>query len=86
MTKNVLIFAVGAVSAIAKCIEVFINSRTTIIFTDENDVTAGAFSASVAPWFNLVVTGTALLYIFFTFYYMSNLKDEVKMKYSDFTK
>ena len=64
-------------------VAVFINSKTQIIFSDPNDVTMGAFAASVAPWFNLVVTGTAVLYIFLTFYYMSGLKDEVKMRYSD---
>ena len=81
--KNKLIFTFGTLASIAKCASVFINAKTQTIFSDPNDVTMGAFSASVAPWFNLVVTGTALLYIFFSFYYMSNLKDEVKMKYSD---
>lgn len=83
VVKNLVIFISGALASIAKCASVFINSETQIIFSDPNDVTIGAFAASVAPWFNLVVTGTAVLYIFFTFYYMSGLKDEVKMRYSD---
>lgn len=82
MNKNLVIFIFGILAAMAKCANVFINSSSQIIFTDESDVTAGAFYASIAPWFNLVITVTAVLYIFFTFYYVSNLKDEVKMKYS----
>jgi hypothetical protein len=78
--KNLIIFIFGTVSAVAKLLNVFVNGKAQLIFTDESDVTAGAFYAASLPWFNLVVTGTALLYIFFTFYYMSNLKDEVKMK------
>ena len=81
--KNLVIFIMGSLASLAKCASVFINSKTQIIFSDPNDVTMGAFAASVAPWFNLVVTGTAVIYIFFTFYYMSGLKDEVKMRYSD---
>ena len=81
--KNLIIFIIGCVAAAVKCVHVFLNASTEIIFTDKNDVTAGAFSASVVPWFNLVVTTTAILYIILSFYYMSNLKDEIKMKYSD---
>ncbi len=80
--KNLIIFIFGAIAAVCKCVYVFLNAKTQIIFTDESDITVGAFSASVVPWFNLVVTATAVFYIILTFYNMSIFKEEVKMKYS----
>ena len=80
--KNLIIFIFGAIAAACKCVYVFLNAKTQIIFTDESDITLGAFSASVVPWFNLVVTATAAIYIILNFYNMSILKEEVRMKYS----
>ena len=83
--KNLIIFIFGSVAAVAKFVNVILNGNAKLIFTDESDVTAGAFFAAAIPWFNIVVTVTALLYVFFTIYFMSGLKDEVKMKYSDYS-
>jgi hypothetical protein len=80
--KNLIIFIFGALAAVSKCVHVFLNAKTQLIFTDESDITVGAFSASVVPWFHLVVTATAVLYIVITFYNMAVFKEEIKMKYS----
>ena len=82
-SKNLIIFIMAALAAVAKCLHVFLKAKTEIVFTNESDITAGAFSASVVPWFNLVVTATSILYIILSFYYLSNLKDEIKMKWTD---
>ena len=82
MRKNLIIFIFGALTALVKCIDAFLNGSVILIFTNTNDVTAGAFYAPSIPWFGLVVTVSAVLYIFFSFYYLSTLKDEVKMRFS----
>lgn len=78
-----LLTAFGIAAGLAKCVNVFLNGNARIIFTDIGDVTMPTITASPLPWFNLVITATAVLYIGYMMYYTSALKEEVKMKYSD---
>lgn len=74
--KNYVTLALGILSGLAKCINVFLNSEVQVLFTETNIITA-----STIPWFSTVVTITSVAYIAYNFFYMSTLKDEVKMKY-----
>ncbi len=75
--KNYITMGLGILAAFTKCVNVFLNSEVQIIFTETDAITA-----SILPWFGVLVTLTAVAYIAFNFFYMSTLKDEVKMKYT----
>ena len=75
--KNYVTMGLGILAGLTKCTNVFLNSEVQIIFS-ENDV----ITASILPWFGVLVTLSALAYIAFNFFYMATLKDEVTMKYT----
>lgn len=74
--KNLVLTLLGILAGAAKCVNVFLNSEVQIFFSETNTI-----FASSLPWFGVVVTFTALAYIGFAFFYISSLKDEVRMKY-----
>ena len=81
--KSILIRAyvfvgLGILAALAKCVNIFLNSDVQYVFTNASDV---MIAASPIPWFNLVVTVTAVFFIAYSFYFTSYLKEEVRMKY-----
>ena len=78
--KNYILMVIGILVGAAKCANVFIN-RDVQIFISEVDMDIVA--ASAVPWFNLVVTATAVVYIGFSIYFTSTLKEEVKLKYTE---
>ena len=74
--KNYVTLALGILSGLAKCVNVFLNSEVQVLFTEANTITA-----STLPWFGTIVTLTSVAYIAYNFFYMSTLRDEVRMKY-----
>ncbi len=76
MSGTMCLFAILA--GTVKCASVFINSDVQLLFTSTGTVTTSSI-----PWFNLIVTTSAIIYIAFTFYFISTLKDEVTHKYSE---
>lgn len=76
--KNRVLCGLGILAAMAKCVNLFLNSDVQILFTSENAITT-----SSAPWFNLIVQLTSIAYILFSFYFISILKDELKNKYTN---
>ncbi len=78
-TKTYILIGLGILSALTKCVNIFLNSEVQFVFTNINDV---MIAASPIPWFNLVVTATAVLFIAYSIYFTSYLKEEVRMKYT----
>lgn len=70
----------GIIGGLARMINIFLNRDVQIIFSDITDITRPTFSASALPWFNLVVTATAIIYIGYSLYFTSTLKEEVTIK------
>lgn len=79
--KNYTMTVLGILAALAKCINIFLNSSVKKIYTDESDIMMPIISSSPIPWFNLVITITSIMYIGYTLYFLSTIKEEVKMKY-----
>ena len=75
--QNKILCALGILAGAAKCVNLFFNSDVQILFTS-----GSAITTSSVPWFNLLVQATAIVYILFSFYFSSVLKDEVKEKYA----
>ncbi len=74
--------SMAIISGLAKLVNVFLNNEVQLIYSDINDVTKPVFTGSLIPWFNVVVTFTAIIYIGYSLYYISTLKEEVEIKYS----
>ena len=74
------LFLVGLVAGLAKMINVFLNREVQLIYSDITDVSMPTFTGSLIPWFNLVITATAILYIGYSLYYLSTVKEEVELK------
>lgn len=80
--RSYLISGFGIIAGAAKCINIFLNRDVQLIYSDITDITQPTFTASAVPWFNLVVTATALIYIGYSLYFASALKEEVSIKYT----
>ena len=83
VTRVYVMFGLGLLAGISKCVNVFLNREISILFSDITDVTKPTFATSPLPWFGLVVFVTAAIYIGYSLYLTSNLKEEIEMKYAD---
>jgi hypothetical protein len=82
---SVIIFSslsvlVGAARYTSLVLRYFAKNITVNI---ENDglITQGTVTEPLLPWFSVVVTFLTVIYIFYTYYFLSSLKDDVKNKY-----
>jgi hypothetical protein len=82
---SVIIFSslsvlVGAARYTSLVLRYFAKNVTVNI---ENDglITQGTVTEPLLPWFSVVVTFLTVIYIFYTYYFLSSLKDDVKNKY-----
>ena len=71
-------FFTGIFVGLLKLINTVFNGKAEYIFSAE-----GVVSASAVPWFNLVVSAASIFFIGYTLYYISTLKEEVRMKYQN---
>lgn len=78
-----LMFTIGGISGIAKCINVFLNRDVQVIVTRPNDIITSSYVTSALPWFGTLVFASAVIYIGYSFYFISTLKDEIDLRYSE---
>jgi hypothetical protein len=76
-----LMFAFAAISGIAKCVHVFLNKDVSVVITNPGQIGSSSYVASTLPWFNLVVFATTALYIGYSLYFISCLKEEIDLKH-----
>lgn len=81
--KSYIFAGLGIASSLAKCVNVILNRYVKVIYTDIADTQIPTITSSPLPWFNIVVTACAVLFIGYTLYYTSTLKDEVRLKYEN---
>ncbi len=79
--KSYVMTVLGIIAGLVKCINILLNQRVKMIHANESDVMMPIISSSPVPWFNLVITVTSIMYIGYTLYFISTIKEEVKMKY-----
>jgi hypothetical protein len=72
---------IGILSGLTKAVNIFLNRDVQLIFTDISDVTRPTITASAAPWFGLAVAIVSIVYIGYSLYFISTLKEEVAMRY-----
>ena len=69
-----------ALISLLKCAEVFIKAEVRYLSTD---IESGLVAVSVMPWFGFLIIGVCVAYVFFCYYFLNEVKSEIKMKYSD---
>ena len=83
MKKNLYFFAFGVAAGLIKLIAVIVRGYVKLVYSDNGDELRNAVISPAVEWIGLAVTAMAFVYIGVTLYFISTLKDEVKMKYED---
>jgi hypothetical protein len=81
MRRIYVMFSLAGLNGVLKCINVFINRDVQIIMTRPNEILTSSYAASALPWFSTAVFVSSAIYIGYTLYFISNLKDEIDMKH-----
>ena len=82
LTKTVILISLAVVAGLSKFINVFVNGTLQqILFPDIDGMTDSMLVPSI-EWFGLVVAATAIIYIGYSLYYSSVIKEELDMKYN----
>lgn len=76
-----LFFGVGIFLYAARVMDVVLYGIPKVIFTNPDDVTMPVLVTSSLPWFSAFVCAVSVAFILLAFYFLSTVKDEVKIKY-----
>lgn len=80
IARSIPIFATPMLISIIKCTDVFLRALTEISIKDS---AVGIVSYAPLPWLGTLSTVISVVLAIYTYYTVSELKSEVKMKYSD---
>lgn len=70
--------------AALKCAETFIRAKVRYVVPQStSEAEVKTIVTSVAPWFGFLILGVCIAYLFYSYYFISGVKDEVKLKYSN---
>ena len=75
-TKRLAVIA--SVAAFIRLVESFLSGRVMMVLTDSLISSSTSLITSVAPWMGLIVTAANLVFILYSLYYFSNIKDEIR--------
>ena len=80
LIRNTLpIMIISGIINILKCVNVFLMEKVTIIYSEVNPE---GIAASSAPALNTVIFLFSIIFVVYSFFIVSTLKEEVKFKYS----
>lgn len=80
LIRNTLpLMLISAVINVLKCVNVFLMEKVTIIYSEVNP---DGIAASSAPALNTVIFLLSIIFVVYSFFIVSTLKEEVKFKYS----
>lgn len=85
MKKNLYFFISGVAAGFIKLISVILHGAVKLVYSDNGSELKNAVVSPAVEWIGLAVAIAACVYIGVTLYFISTLKDEVKMKYEDET-
>lgn len=81
--KNLYFFICGVLAGLVKLISTITHGSVKVVYSDNGDEIKNAVISPAVEWIGLAVAIAAFVYIGVTLYFISTLKDEVKMKYED---
>ncbi|MBR5140753.1 MAG: hypothetical protein IKV16_06835 [Clostridia bacterium] len=83
LKKNLYYFIAALTAALIKLISVILHGSVKLVYSDNGNELKAAIVSPAIEWIGLAVAIAAFVYIGVTFYFISTLKDEVKMRYED---
>lgn len=83
LKKNLYYFIAALTAALIKLISVILHGAVKLVYSDNGDELKAAIVSPAVEWIGLAVAVAAFIYIGVTFYFISTLKEEVKMRYED---
>ena len=79
-----ILFGIGMALGVLKFVDMVFKYNMKVLFTNEDNPLGDTVIASSVPWFSGFVFIISLLYIGYSIYCLTNLKEEVAAKYSDY--
>ncbi len=81
--KNLFFLGSGILAGLIKLISVILHGSVKLVYSDNGDELKNAVVSPAVEWIGLAVAIFAFIYIGITLYFISTLKDEVKMRYEE---
>jgi hypothetical protein len=81
--KSVIYLVTPIILFALKTAGVFISGDVRYEIVDSPNAAVGAIVTSSAPWFGTLLTALTVIYVLYSYYYLNELKSEIKMKHSD---
>lgn len=78
--KGSLLFGMAALINILKCVNIFLKGMVKIEFSDINE---SGFATGAIPWMGTLIFAICVVFVIYSFYFISDVKNEVKFKYSE---
>ncbi len=78
--RAIMLSVFALIMGVSKFIGVFLNSDIQILYAFVDDFDKRPIVASTLPWFGIVVLVSAVIYIGYSYYFFTLLKEEVKLK------
>jgi len=80
--KSVIMFLISAIVGVLKCVHAIVSEDVQLVFTDASDVTQPVIASSPLPWLPVVTVALSIGLILYGYMFISDIKAEIKMKYS----
>ncbi len=80
LIKGYIFTLFPALISVMKMLNTFFVGNPTVIFTDPTDVTQATIFAPTLPYFGTVTFIACLLYVAYSFYYLAEVKAEMKLR------
>ena len=75
--KGIILFCIAALVQLAKCLNVFFLGQVTVRFSEGGVMLA----EPMLSWFGVVVFALSAAYVGYSFFFLGEVREEVKMKY-----
>ena len=83
LKKNTIFLIAALALGFIKLLSVILHGKVKYIYSDSGEELMGTVVSPAVEWIGLAVTILAFAYIGITLYFISTLKDEVKMRYEE---
>ena len=81
--KSLIYLLMPLILLALKTVGVFIAGDVRYELVDSPETAVGAIVTSSLPWFGTLIAVITIIYVLYSYYYLNELKSEIKMKHSD---
>ena len=76
--RGTVMFSMAGLINLLKCINVFLKGNVKLAFSAVNEE---GFATGTLPWMSTLIFGLCVIYVIYSFYFISDVKGEVRLKY-----